>query len=61
VPEEPAPEAVPEEPAPEPSAVVLIHDDQPPPDAENEVDVPEREAVGERPKKRRGLFRRGGD
>jgi chromosome partitioning protein len=61
VPEEPAPEPVPEEPAPEPSAVVLIHDDQPPPDAENEVDVPEREAVGERPKKRRGLFRRGGD
>jgi chromosome partitioning protein len=66
VPDEPSsemtePEPVPHEPAPEPSEVVLIRDDQGAPDAEDEVDVPDREAEGERRKKRRGLFRRGGD
>jgi hypothetical protein len=66
VPDEPSSEPAgsepaPEEPAPEPSEVVLIREEQPAPDAEHEVDVPDRETVGERPKKRRGLFRRGGD
>jgi hypothetical protein len=55
------PEPLPEGSAPEPSTVVLINEDQRAPDTEGYVDVPERETAGERPKKRRGLFRRGGD
>jgi hypothetical protein len=66
VPDEPSSEmaeseSAPEEPAPEPSALVVIHEDQRAPDTEGYVDVPDPGPVGERPKKRRGLFRRGGD
>jgi len=64
VPDEPSSEAAelelgPDTPAPEGATVVLIHEDQRARDAEDDVDVPAREAVGDRPKKRRGLFRRG--
>jgi chromosome partitioning protein len=67
VPDEPTPDAAelelgPETSVPKGATVVLIHDDQRTSDAQHDNDVPPPEdGVGDRPKKRHGLFRRGGD